>query len=63
MKKIGFIYASEFGISSFLFTDFGDDFVIEDNNGLEPDKYYIKSITNDCPGIVEIDPIEEINGK
>ena len=63
LKKIGFIYASEFGISSFLFTDFGDDFVIEDNNGLEPDKYYIKSITNDCPSIVEIDPIEEINGK
>ena len=63
MKKIGFIYASEFGISSFLFTDFGDDFVIEDNNGLEPEKYYIKSITNDCPGIVEIDPIENISGK
>ena len=63
MKKIGFIYASEFGISTFLFTDFGDDFVIEDNNGLEPDKYYIKSISNDCPGIVEIDPIEEINGE
>ena len=63
MKKIGFIYASEFGISSFLFTDFGDDFVIEDNNGLEPEKYYIKSITNDCPGIVEIDPIENTSGK
>ena len=63
MKKIGFIYTSEFGISSFLFTDFGDDFIIEDNNGLEPDKYYIKSITNACPGIVEIDPIENINGE
>ena len=63
MKKIGFIYTSELGLSSFLFTDFGDDFVIEDNNGLEPDKYYIKSITNECPGIVEIDPIENIKGE
>ena len=63
MKKIGFIYTSTLGLSSFLFTDFGDDFVIEDNNGLEPDKYYIKSITNECPGIVEIDPIENIKGE
>ena len=63
MKKIGFIYTFEFGLSSFLFTDYGDDFIIEDNNGLEPDKYYIKSISNSCPGIVEIDPIENISGK
>ena len=63
MKKIGFIYTSDLGLSSFLFTDFSDDFVIEDNNDLEPDKYYIKSITNECPGIVEIDPIEDINGE
>ena len=58
MKRIGFIYTCEFGLSSFLFTDFGDDFIIEDNNGLEPNKYYIKSISNSCPGIVEIDPIK-----
>ena len=59
MKKIGFIYTSELGLSSFLFTDFGDDFVIEDNNGLEPDKYYIKSITNKYQGDVEIDTIKK----
>ena len=58
MKHIGFIYTCEFGLSSFLFTDFGDDFIIEDNNGLEPNKYYIKSISNSCPGIVEIDPVK-----
>ena len=63
MKHIGFIYTSELGLSSFLFTDFGDDFVIEDNDGLEPDKYYIKSITNSCPGIVEIDPIKNNLGE
>ena len=63
MKRIGFIYASLFGLSSFLFSDFGDDFIIEDNNGLEPDKYYIKSITNGCPGVVEIDPIENNLGE
>ena len=63
MKRIGFIYTSELGLSSFLFTDFGDDFVIEDNDGLEPDKYYIKSITNSCPGIVEIDPIKNNLGE
>ena len=63
-KKIGFIYTAEFGLSSFLFSDFGEDFIVEDLTGLECEKYYIKSITNGCPGIVEIDPIEEIkNGK
>ena len=63
MKHIGFIYTCEFGLSSFLFTDFGDDFIIEDNNGLEPNKYYIKSISNSCPGIVEIDPIKNNFGE
>ena len=48
MKKIGFIYTSQLGLSSFLFTDFGEDFIIEDMTGLEPEKYYIKSITNSC---------------
>jgi len=63
-KKIGFVYTAEFGLSSFLFSDFGEDFIVEDLTGLECEKYYIKSITNGCPGIVEIDPIEEIkNGK
>jgi len=60
-KKIGFIYTAEFGLSSFLFTDFGEDFVVEDLTGLECEKYYIKSITNACPGVVEIDPIVEID--
>ena len=59
-KKIGFIYTAEFGLSSFLFTDFGEDFVVEDLTGLECEKYFIKSITNACPGIVEIDPIEKV---
>ena len=57
-KKIAFIYTAEFGLSSFLFTDFGDEFMVEDLNGKETQKYFIKSITNSCPGIVEIDPIE-----
>ena len=57
-KKIAFIYTAEFGLTSFIFTDFGDEFIVEDLNGKETQKYFIKSITNSCPGIVEIDPIE-----
>ena len=59
-KNIGFIYTSEFGLASFLFTDFGDDFNVEDLNGKENEKYFIKSISNSCPGIVEIEPIKII---
>lgn len=56
-KKIAFIYAAQFGLSSFLFTDFGEDFVVEDLDGKKCEKYSIKSITNSCPGIVEIEPL------
>lgn len=58
-KRIGFIYTLELGLSSFLFSDFGEDFILEDLNGDECEKYFIKSITNSCPGVVEIDPIEK----
>ena len=57
-KRIAFVYAAEFGLSSFLFTDYGDDFITENLNGKENKKYFIKSISNSCPGIVEISPIE-----
>ena len=60
-RKIGFIYAAEFGLSSFLFSDYGEDFILEDLTGEECEKYFIKSITNACPGIVEIDPVVTID--
>ena len=56
-KKIVFLYTAQFGLASFLFTDFGENYFVEDANGKECEKYFIKSITNSCPGIVEIDPI------
>ena len=56
-KKIAFVYAGQFGLSSFLFTDFGEDFIVEDLDGKKCEKYFIKSITNSCPGIVEIEPL------
>ena len=57
-KKISFIYTAQLGLSSFLFTDFGNDFIAENIDGKEVQKYFIKSIKNSCPGIVEIEPIE-----
>lgn len=61
-KKIAFVYAVQFGLSSFLFTDFGEDFLVEDFDGKKGEKYFIKSITNSCPGIVEIEPIVTTKG-
>ena len=60
-KNIGFIYACQFGFMSFIFTDFGDNFMVLDKNGKKCQEYYIKSISNSCPGIVEIDPIEIVD--
>lgn len=63
-KNIGFIYVAQFGLASFMFTDFGNDFKVENFNGKECEKYFIKSISNSCPGIVEIEPIKIMkNGK
>ena len=59
----GFIYSCQIGLVSFLFEDFGDNFMINDKNGKKCKKYFIKTITNACPGIVEIDPIEIVEEK
>ena len=54
-KKIYFIYTGSFGLTGFLFNDFCEDFIILDDNGQEPKKYYIKNITNSEPGKVTIE--------
>ena len=54
-NNIGFIYTSELGIFGFCFVDFGDSFCVKDENGEEPLKYCIKSITKEKNGIVKID--------
>ena len=60
----GFIYASQLGFISFLFEDFGNNFMVFDKNGKKCKKYFIKSISNACPGIVEIAPVDIIkNGQ
>jgi ubiquitin-activating enzyme E1 len=54
-NQIGFIYTSQLGIYGFCFVDFGDNFTVIDENGSEPLKYCIKSITKDKIGVVTID--------
>ena len=60
----GFIYTTQLGFAFFLFEDFGDDFMVIDKNGKKCKNYFIKSISNACPGVVEIDPVSVVkNGK
>ena len=54
-NNIGFIYTSEIGIYGFCFVDFGEQFCVKDENGEEPLKYCIKSITKEKKGLVTID--------
>ena len=56
-NKIGFIYCACLGLSGFSFTDFGEDFIIRDDNGEECKQYYIRSITKQNPGVVIIDDL------
>ena len=54
-NNIGFIYTSELGIFGFCFVDFGDNFKVIDENGKEPLKYFVKSITKEKKGVVTVD--------
>ena len=54
-NNIGFIYTAELGIYGFCFVDFGDNFLIKDENGNDPLSYCIKSITKEKRGVVTID--------
>ncbi len=55
LNKIAFIYSCVLGISGFIFSDFGENFTIKDNNGLELKSYIIQNITNDKQGLITID--------
>ncbi len=52
--KTGFIYSATTGISGFVFVDFNDH-IIRDENGEECKQYIIRNISSENPGIVLID--------
>ena len=60
-NNIGFIYAFTGGITGFCFVDFGDNFMIKDENGEECKQYIVRSISNSNPGVVLID--DTLGGK
>ena len=63
-NKICLIYSVIFGLSSFIFTDFGPDFTIFDGYGLKKRKFTIKKIEKSEKGLVEIEwPDEKKNFK
>ena len=53
-----FIYGCISGLSGFIFTDFGKEYLIKDENDIESKSYPIKSISKSQPGIVTIDENE-----
>lgn len=55
------IYAVAAGLSGFIFTDFGKEFIIKDENGEPCKQYIVKSISNGNPGVVLID--DTVGGK
>ena len=58
-KNVKLIYSICFGLTGGIFTDFGPNHIIIDENGKEAKYYYIKSITNDEEGLVTIDTIQD----
>ena len=62
-NHIGFIYSCSLGISGFIFSDFGKEFIIKDYNGLELKSYVIQNITNEKQGLITIDDSVGWNSK
>ncbi len=58
-NNICFIYGVVFGLSGFVFNDFGKNFTIIDIDGKEPKRYHCKSISNEekCVMTLEEDKI------
>ena len=54
-NKICLIYSLICGLSSLIFTDFGPNFTIYDENCFEKRKFYIKKIERSEKGLVEIE--------
>ena len=53
-NKIGFIYGCAFGINTFCFVDFGNDFTVYEHSSEKSKSYTIKSIIKGNPGIVNL---------
>lgn len=64
-KKIKFIYSTVLGLFGFIFSDFGKEHKIFDDNGKEPKKFLCKNISNSQKGIIslvnEFDTIFNLN--
>ena len=61
--NIGFIYSCSFGLSGFIFSDFGNNFTIKDQNGIENKYFIIKNVTNDKKGLITIDDKNGLNNE
>ena len=57
-NNIKLIYGVCFGLTGGIFTDFGPNHVIIDENGEEAKSYFVKSVTKDEKGLVTIDTIQ-----
>ena len=62
-NHIGFIYSCALGISGFIFTDFGENFIIKDFNGVKTKSFVIKNISNEKQGLITIDDSIEWDNK
>ena len=58
-NNIKFIYGAVLGLGGFIFSDFGNNHIIFDKNGIEPRKYFCKNITNTNKCLVSV--VEEFS--
>lgn len=49
---IGFVSTSSFGVFANIFCDFGENFVVNDANGEQPQSVMIASVSQENPGVV-----------
>ena len=59
-ERKGFILSQTLGVYGYTFVDFGDDFIIYDEDGEEPQEYYVNHIENAEEPIVSLVDCEKL---
>lgn len=55
-NKVGFLLCETMGVSGYVFSDFGDQFFVNDPDGVSPKQCIVRDVTQEENGLVLCDP-------
>ena len=55
-NKVGFLLCETMGVAGYIFSDFGDEFYVNDPDGISPKQFIVRDITQEENALVLCDP-------